>query len=351
MPDRPPSDPRPLVLYTDPEGVDLQRPTRLLERAGLRVVVEEMRDADTLTRRSAELRPVALLVTYLPVNDAVLVAADSIGLVSFCSVGFDSIDLAAATRRGVWVSNVPDAACEEVACHALAMALGLVRHLTFLDRDVRAGGWSYEATGTPRRLSELTLGVVGLGRIGSRLAEIASPLFSRVVGHDPLLPQAAFPPGVTPLGLEDCLAAADVLSLHLPLTAATHNLIDRAALARMPAGAYLVNVSRGALVDPAALVAALDDGRLAGAALDVTDPEPPAADDHVRTHPRIQVTPHAAFHSAQALEAYLLSQAKNVIAWARSGVPLTPVNQPHDPMRRLPPKVATNPEAVDADLR
>lgn len=320
-------DERPLALYTDPEGADVTTAVAVLERAGLRVQVRELRTGEELVAVVAELQPAAVLVTYLPVGEQAFAAAPSIRIVSCGAVGFDCVDVDAASRAGAWVCNVPDAATEEVATHALAMALALVRHLPFLDRHVRDGGWSYEATGVPGRLSEVTLAVIGMGRIGRRLAELGGGLFGEIAGYDPLVADGAWPAGVRRASLTECLSGADVVSLHVPLTADTDRLIDADTLGMMRPGAYLVNVSRGGLIDTAALLASLDRGHLAGAALDVTDPEPPAPGDAVRRHPRILVTPHAAFHSSRALDAYLIRQAENVAAWHRDGRPCTPVNE------------------------
>lgn len=319
---------RPLALYADPEADELATGSPVLERAGLAVEACESCSAEELLARVAELQPVALLVTYAGVGQRMLAAAPSIRIVSCSSVGYDHVDVTAATSAGVWVANVPDAATDEVATHALAMALALERQLPFLDRDVRDGGWAYDAAGVPRRLSELTLGVVGMGRIGRRLAQLGSGLFAEVIGHDPLVDANRWPDGVRRESLEQCLSDSDVVSLHTPLTDTNVHLINADTLAAMRPGACLVNVSRGGLIDQPALLAALDEGRLAGAALDVTDPEPPARTDPIRHHPRVLVTPHSAFHSAAAAEAYVLRQAENVVAWYRAGRPTTPVNEP-----------------------
>src|ERR1700733_502167 len=325
---------RPIALYSDPEGVEMPEAISLLRDAGFEVLVEDLRSEAELIERVSDARPAALLVTYLPVTDAVLSANESLGIVSCSSVGFDHVDLSAAERRGVWVSNVPDAATEEVASHALAMALALVRHLPFLDRHVRDGGWDYEATGMARRLSELTLGVVGIGRIGQRLAGLGAGVFGAVVGYDPFVDDGSWPAGLSRVELDRCLEQSDVLSLHLPLSSHTKQMIDAAALERMPPGAFLVNVSRGGLIDEAALLAALDSGHLAGAALDVTEPEPPPADSSLRRHPRVLITPHAAWLSPQAMDGYVMRQAQNVVAWHRDRRPNTPVNNPSEVQAR-----------------
>jgi D-3-phosphoglycerate dehydrogenase len=321
----------PLALYVDAAGLDLATAVGLLGSAGIQVRFGSPCSERELVELVRDVQPQALLVNYLPVSDSVFETATRLGIVSVGAVGFDSVDVAAATRHGVWVSNVPDAATDEVAAHALAMALALVRHLPFLDRHVRTGGWEYEATGVPRPPGELTLGILGLGRIGRRLADLACGLFGTLVGYDPLVRAQQWPPLVKRVELDECLAASDVLSLHLPLSSDTHRLLDGPRLARLPAGAFVVNVSRGGLIDRDALLAALDSGALAGAALDVTDPEPPTLDDPVRHHPRVLITPHAAFYSARALQNYVVSQAANVISWHHDGRPNTPVNDPDRP--------------------
>jgi phosphoglycerate dehydrogenase-like enzyme len=329
---------QPVALYSDPEGVEMADAVSLLRAAGFEVLVEDLRSEAELIERVADAQPAALLVTYLPVTEAVLSAGASLGIVSCSSVGFDHVDLRAAERHAVWVSNVPDAATEEVASHALAMGLALVRHLPFLDRHVRDGGWQYDATGMPRRLSELTLGVVGMGRIGRQLAGLAAGMFGRVIGCDPFVDDAAWPAAAPRVELDQCLQESHVISLHLPLSPQTRWMIDARALACMAPGAFLVNVSRGGLIDEEALLAALDSGRLAGAALDVTDPEPPPRESPLRLHPRVLITPHAAWLSKQANDAYVMRQAENVVAWREGGRPNTPVNRPqvaHAPDRQV----------------
>ncbi|MDX6514303.1 MAG: hypothetical protein QOE36_3807 [Gaiellaceae bacterium] len=267
----------------------------------------------------------ALLVGDSPVTAGVIAGlAGRLRIISAVTVGVDHIDLEAARAAGIWVTNVPDATTEEVAVTALAMALSLVRHVPFLDRQVRAGGWDAFATGRRRRPSCLTLGIVGLGRIGRHMAGLSTPIFGRVCAFDPA-PVAPWPGGVERLELRDVLAEADVVSLHLPALPGEPPLIDAEAIARMRHGALLVNVSRGALVDTDALLAALEDGRLGGAGLDVVAGEPPPIDALVRRHPRVVLTPHAAFWSDEAEAASYARQAANVVSWKRDGRPLTAV--------------------------
>jgi phosphoglycerate dehydrogenase-like enzyme len=312
--------PGPLAVYTDVLGVDPDPGVGLLEQAGFTVRVLATDDPGRVAREAGG--AVALLIGgYLPVTAALLDALPTLRIVATMSVGVDTVDVAAARERGIWVANVPGAATEEVAVHAFAMGLSLLRGLPFLDRAVRAGGWD-DVTEPLLRPSEATLGVLGMGRIGRRLATLGQAVYGQVIAHDPLAGPDAWPPGVERVGRDALLERAHVLSLHLPLVPETHHAIDAAALARMRPGAFLVNVSRGGVLDPRALLDALDGGRLGGAALDVLEVEPPAPADPLVRHPRTLVTPHLAYYSGASARAYVLDQARNVVAWHRDGRPL-----------------------------
>jgi phosphoglycerate dehydrogenase-like enzyme len=310
---------RPLAVFTDPGELDPSPGTELLEANGFEVAVLGSRERDRIVEaaRGAD----ALVIGYATVDRQLLDELRRVRIVSTMSVGVDSVDLAAATERGIWVTNVPDAATEEVAVHALALALDVVRRLTFLDRHVRSGGWALDAVEEMRRPSALTFGVVGLGRIGSRVAALAKPIFGRVLGHDPFLDEASRPDIEVAGSLDVLLEQSDVVSLHLPAQAGHEALLDERRLGLLPRGAGVVNVSRGSLLDTRALVAALNDGRLSAAGLDVADVEPPGAGHPVRRHPRIVATPHLAYLSDESARQYPLKAAENVLMWARTGSP------------------------------
>jgi phosphoglycerate dehydrogenase-like enzyme len=317
-----------VAVYTDVVEADVAVGVRMLDAAGLAVRVLGSGDPARIRREARD--AAALLVGYSPIDAATLAALPGLRIVATQSVGYEMVDLDAARAAGVWVTNVPDAATDEVAVHALAMSLSLLRCLPRLDRAVRAGRW--DATEVPlRRPGATTLGILGLGRIGSRLAAMAAGVFGHVVGHDPAVPDERWPASVERLSRDDVLERADVLSLHLPLSAQTDGVLDAAALGRMRPGALLVNVARGGLIDEDAVLAALDGGRLGGAALDVLRDEPPAADHPLLHHPRTLVTPPAAYYSDEAAEAYVVGQAANVVAWARDGRPRDVVVEPGRP--------------------
>jgi phosphoglycerate dehydrogenase-like enzyme len=237
-----------------------------------------------------------------PVGAAELAALPRLRVVVTPSVGFDHLDLDAARRHGgVWVCHVPDYCVDEMADTALALVLALLRGVVALDRRVRDGFWDADGGGMLRPVRGTRLGVVGLGRIGSAHARRANALGFEVWASDPAVdPGAMRAAGVRPAALDELLRACHVVSLHAPLTPATRGLVGARELALMPRGAMLVNTARAALCDTGALLAALHDGRLGGAALDVLDVEPPTAEHPAPRHPRLIVTPHAAYASAEA---------------------------------------------------
>jgi D-3-phosphoglycerate dehydrogenase len=248
---------------------------------------------------------VALLIgTDVRVEADDLARLPALRVVASCSVGYDHVAYEEAERRGVWVCNVPDYCIEEVADHALALLLGLLRGIVELDRSVRGGVWDSAAAGELRRIRGTRLGVIGLGRTGRALAERASALGFEVWGTDPAVPHEAIAAvGAKAASLEELLANCEAFSLHLPLTAETTGLIGQRELARMPRGSVLVDTARAELVDLEALLQALESGHLAGAALDVLPSEPPTEDSPAPVAPRLVVTPHAAWYSAEAEEA------------------------------------------------
>ena len=248
---------------------------------------------------------VALLIgTDVRVEAEDLARLPALRVVASCSVGYDHVAYEEAERRGVWVCNVPDYCVDEVADHSLALLLALLRGIVELDRSVRAGAWDSASAGELRRLRGTRLGVIGLGRTGRALAERASALGFEVWATDPAVPpEAIAAAGAKAASLDELLEGCEAFSLHLPLTPETKGLIGAEDLARMPRGSVLVDTARAELVDLDALLRALESGHLAGAALDVLPSEPPTRELPAPTAPRLVVTPHAAWYSAEAEEA------------------------------------------------
>jgi D-3-phosphoglycerate dehydrogenase len=273
---------------------------------------------------------VGLLVgTETEVRAADLDRLPALRVVATCSVGFDHVDVEEAERRGVWVCSVPDYCVEEVADHALALVLSLLRGVVILDREVRAGGWDWQAAGELRRIRGSRLGVVGLGRTGRELATKAAALGFEVWGTDPALSDEQIAAaGARPAPLRELLAACHAVSLHVALTPETEGLLGAEELAFMPDGAVLVDTARPQLVDLEALRRELESGRLGGAALDVIPVEPPTAEHPAPAWPRLVVTPHVAWYSAEADEACHTRPVLSVRAVLEGREPEGAVNSP-----------------------
>lgn len=211
-------------------------------------------------------------------------------------IGIDNVDLAAATRHGIVICNTPDGPTESTAEHAVGLLLAAAKRIKQGDANVASGKFGPRTNLVGTEVLGKTLGLMGLGRIGSRVAQICGlGLGMKVIGFDPYLPpERAAALGVELVSQEEIFRRSDFVSLHAPATPETHHLVNAQSIATMKDGAYLINVSRGPLVDEAALLDALNSGKLAGAGLDVFDPEPPVPDDPIRYHPNIVLTPHSA---------------------------------------------------------
>ena len=314
------------ILYAGNDYPDAGLEAALFDAAGAELVLAQCRTEDDVIAHGKGCR--AILLQYAPVTEKVLAALPDIGIVSRIGAGYDTVDTDACARRGIWVANSPDYGVGEVATHALALALASIRHVVAYNRDIGAGKWHFMSPGPMRRPTELTLGIVGLGRIGKRMAHISRDVFKRVVAFDPYLIDGDFPAYVERArSLEALAAEVDVLSLHTPLNAETRGLVGSGFFAAAKPGLTLVNTSRGAVVDLAALLAALDAGILAGAALDVLPVEPVPRDSPLLSDPRVILTPHAAFFSVEAEKELRRKAAQNIVSWLSTGKPDYPVTR------------------------
>jgi D-3-phosphoglycerate dehydrogenase len=253
-------------------------------------------------------------------------ASQCVGVVR-SGVGFNNIDIRAAGELGIVVCNVPDYGTEEVADHALGLLLALARRIVPSVDSVRRGEWSVDVyAGTPR-LRGQTVGIIGAGRIGTAFAIRVKTLGMRVVIYDPYVPRGHEKAIAVERvwALDDLLPQCQFLSLHCPLTDETRNIVDAHRLAQLPRGAYVVNTARGGLIDENALLAALDTGHVAWAALDVVEREP-LADERMRRHPRLVVTPHCAFYSTEAAPEMRSKAAQEALRLLQGQPPRNPVN-------------------------
>lgn len=332
MPDqRPPS--RPTVLLTDYAWPDVAIESELIEAAGLRLVTGPARAAaaPAIAALAAEHQPAAIMTNWAPVSAAAIAASVPLRIVARLGVGLDNIAVDEATRRGVWVTNVPDYCVEEVSDHAVGMLLAWARGIVHFDGQVKAGYWE-PASARLRRVRDLTCGILGLGRTGRRTADKLRGFGVRLLGHARSAGTAIASLETTTL--EDLLRRSDAVIVHLPLTAATRHLLDRQRLALMKPGAFLVNVSRGAVIESQALNEALESGRLAGAALDVLEDEPRVPAGLLR--PNVILTPHVAFSSDSSLRELRRKASEEVVRVLRGERPREARNEPQPTIQSQP---------------
>jgi D-3-phosphoglycerate dehydrogenase len=271
----------------------------------------------------------ALMVSAFEVNATFIDVLERCKVIARCGAGIDSVDVEHAHSRGITVTYVPDFCTDEVAEHALALILACERQIALCDRAVRAGGWPrYSELRPLRRLRGVTLGIVGFGRIGRRVASLAHAHGVRVVAYDPLLSETdVLEHQVELLPLDEFLPQAEILSLHLPLTRTTVGWLDAAKIAALPRGSTIVNTARGLVLDENALLAALESGAVRAAGLDVFAAEGEWPNAKLVSHPNVISTPHSAAHSEQALADLFRSAAGDVVRvlsneGARHPVPL-----------------------------
>jgi D-3-phosphoglycerate dehydrogenase len=247
------------------------------------------------------------------VTSELLGQAAKLKVIGRAGVGVDNIDLDAAKEKGIIVVNAPEAASQAVAEHALGLMLALARRIPSADASLRAGRWEKKQF-KGVELQSKVLGILGVGRIGTLLAEKAHALGMHGIGYDALLSNEEVERrGLVSVSLDGLLRQSDFLSLHVPLTEATHGMIDESALAKMKPGAFLISTARGGIVDEGALLRALDSGTLAGAALDVFEHEPPV-DSPLLNHEAVVLTPHIAAQTTAAQQRAAVDVAQEVLA-------------------------------------
>ena len=316
----------PRIVVTDYAFPDLDLETTIAKQAGCALtgfhckteaeLIDVVRQADVV------------ITQFARINPAVIAAMACARAIVRYGIGVDNVDLEAARSQGIPVSNIPDYCIDEVADHTLSFILGLTRQVVTPTRDVQAGRWGLAVPVLAVRvLREQTVGVLGFGRIGREVVRRLLAFKCRVLVHDPVASAADITAtGAIAASLDAVVAAADILTLHCPSTPATRKLVGSALLGRMKPGALLVNLSRGDLVDTDALVAALRSGQLAGAALDVFDPEPLPAEHPLRTLPQVIVAPHIASVSPTAVRALREGAARRAVVAARGELPPNVVN-------------------------
>lgn len=297
------------VLITDRAWPDCE-----VERKELALVDAEVieappgADEQTLVKHATGVDAIA--TCWASVTEAVIAAAPACKTIARLGIGLDNIDVKYATSLKIPVTNVPDYCIPEVADHAIALMLASLRNVAFFHHQTKQGIYDLAAAPLPRRVSALTMGVFGFGLTGQAVAQRARAFGMNVIatnasGND-------YGTGTTMVPFTELLQQSDVISIHAPLTEATQHQFDENAFAQMKPSALIINTSRGALIDFAALKAAIENESIAAAALDVFDPEPPDLTDPFFKNDRIIATPHAAFISKESLDELRQQAARQV---------------------------------------
>ena len=315
------------IVYGEPIPDDLHALAAELVPAGFHLLVVSSREREELLRLVPEAD--FLLVATARVDEELLRAAPHLRLVQHQGVGYDNIDVDACRRAAIPVALTPEGTTIGVAEHTLLLILALFRHLLTVNAAVRRGEWPvWSMRSRSVELAGKTVGLIGFGRIGREVARRALAFDTTIVYHDSVPAPTAVEAelGATFLSRDDLLRQADVVSLHAPLTAETRGMIGERELRLMQPHAMLINTARGALVDEQALVRALDEGRIAGAGLDVLAREPPHPDNPLLTHPNVIVTPHVAAGTRDAYRTKLQAVFANMQRVARGEAPLNQVS-------------------------
>lgn len=314
------------VFVTDTLWPDLNIERRILNEVDADVILSSGGTPEEICRDATDCD--AVLINKVPMMLENMRLLKKCRIIVRFGIGVNEVDVEAATELGIMVCNVPDYCQSESADHTMALALIISRKLHVLCSQTKAGGWDASvATHVPRNYGKV-FAIVGCGSTGRMVAERAQAFGMRVVAEDPYLPDSVFVSNDIRRyeRLEDMLPIADFVSLHLPLTQRTENIINARTLSYMKPSSYLINISRGALIDEDALYEALRDGRIAGAALDVLRQEPPK-NNRLISLPNVIVTPHAAWNSEEALPELRTKAATEIALFLKGHRPCYVVNK------------------------
>ena len=310
------------ITDCDHESMDIEKKT--FTKEGVNFEILNVTQPEDIIRACHDAD--ALILQYATISDNVLSSLKNLKGVVRYGVGVNTIDIESATKNNVAVCNVPDYGTNEVADHALALIMALARKLPLLIKDTKSNIWAYEKAIPIYRLQEQTAGIIGLGRIGLSLAKKLHGIGLKVIGFDPLAKKEQLPDYIDFVSLDELLAHSDIISLNLPLTKSTENLIDSKEFSKMKSNCYLVNTARGGIVNEEALYQALLNHTIAGAALDVFKQEPPT-DRKLFSLDNFIATPHAAWYSEQSQQDLKRKAAEEAIRLARGEKPLYCLNK------------------------
>ncbi|MFX4262144.1 C-terminal binding protein [Pelotomaculum propionicicum] len=318
----------PLVWILDDEFGNHDLENKLLRDAGMKPVYSTTKTFVTDYPVYAQLADAVILQVSFRISDDHVMGLARCRVISVLGAGYDNVPLEAASMRRIPVCTIPDYCAGEVSDHTLALLLALSRRITAFDTEVRQGYWQPLHSGV-QCLAGQALGLVGFGRIAQVVARKASVFDLRVLSYDPFVESSEMAlHGVRKADLDTLLSSSDYVSIHIPLSSSTEHLIGARELACMKRTAFLINTSRGSVIDENALSEALRSGVIAGAALDVMKHEPPAPDNYLVKSGKTIITPHAAYYSEQSLKRLRTTAVANVLQVLEGRPPLNTVNFP-----------------------
>jgi len=314
------------VFVTDDRYGSYREEEEVLSEIDARLLVRNFRSEEEATRELAEADGV--LVNLFPMSAQVIGKLSKCRVISRYGVGYDNVDIAAATREGIWVARVPDYATEDVSDHALALLLSCVRRIAYRDRKIRAGAWNVDKGQSIHRIAGKTLGLIGYGAIARRLhVKVAGLGLGRVLVFDPLVDTNLITRGgALSVDFLTLIRESDFISIHVPLSDETRGMLGRGELAMMRRDAIVVNTSRGGVVNEAALAEAVGKGVIAGAGLDVFEVEPLPPDSPLRKLDAVILSDHAGWYSDESLVELKTKAAQNIVAVLEGGKPVYPIN-------------------------
>lgn len=318
----------PRIVVTDHAFKHLQHEQRAADQVGAQLnayqctteeeTIEAVRDADVV------------ITNFAPMTERVVQTIKPGSVIIRYGIGYDSVDVNAATARGIMVVNVPDYGVETVADHAAASILSLCRRLPVYDQLIKENGWARPGdVGELPSLREMSVGLIGFGRIASALKDRLVPFGFKILVFDPMIDESVIrSAGAVPVTLDELSKQSNVVSLHAPSNEVTRGMINKKFLDSLPDGAIIINTSRGTLINTPDLEEALMSGKLSGAALDVSDPEPLPLDSPIRQMPHVILTPHAAFFDEQSLDNLQYLASAEAIRFLQREPLMNPVNSP-----------------------
>jgi len=319
------------VVIADYDYGDVDIEQAIVEKAGFELVAAQCKTEDEVIEVAHD--AAAMVAQYATISDRVIAGLPNIRVIARYGTGVDIVDVDAATRHNVLVTNVPNEWCEnEVADHAMALLLAVARKINVYDRATRGGTWQWQSGAPIHRLRGSVLGLLSFGAIARAIAARAAGFGMRITAHDPFLSaEEIAAAGTTAVSFDQLITESDCLVIQAPLTAQTHHLFDEAQLRRMKPTAILINTARGPIVDDRALHRALSEGWIAGAGLDDIEEEPAKVRDWRADNPlfsldNVVITPHAAYYSEEAIGFVRRFAAEEVVRVLTGRPPLSPVN-------------------------